>query len=257
MVKLATPISDLFNDDSSMKKLAASSSCLECREKTLKNKEAKQYLFHFDKDIIRPWSKGDKEFIQSAILLKKELKVVSFHMSVSCSRPVLKQNMYYKGGKDFSPENMMENVRNNISWLKSILINGNVEIAAENNNYYPTAAYKHVTEPEFISKVILENNMRFLFDIAHARITAYNKKSSYAKYIRGLPLKSMIQIHVSKFGVNAEGIAYDAHELPDEQTFQDVKLIARSFSPEYLTIEYYKDADKLLQTLEVYRNICG
>ena len=96
----------------------------------------------------------------------------------------------------------------------------------------------------------------FLFDLAHARITAHNKKSSYRNYINALPLDRMVQIHVSREGINEQGLAYDAHEFSDGEVLKEAKEIIHKFSPEYVTIEYYKDKDKLIQMLGQYKQIC-
>lgn len=256
MVKLATPISALFGNDSQTWEIIAKSYCLECREENLASKVPKQYVFHFDKDILHPWSEKEKDFIRLAILSKKELKLITFHMSASCSKPILKQGIFYCGGVEFSRQEMLDNVRNNISWLKRCINNRDIEIAVENNNYYPTPAYRYITDAHFICQVILENGLKFLFDLAHAKITAHNKRESYQKYIEELPLGRVIQLHVSKHGINEDDLAYDAHELPDESIFNEVKEIIREFSPEYVTIEYYKDKELLIQLLEQYRQLC-
>ena len=48
-------------------------------------------------------------------------------------------------------------------------------------NYYPTKAYDIVADGSFISEVVKSNKL-FLFDLAHAQVTASNKKISFKIY---------------------------------------------------------------------------
>lgn len=256
MVKLATPISNLFEDDLTREEILKKSHCLECREETLRSSELKQYLFHFDKDILHPWDEAQRKHLDAAFSLKKELKLISFHMATACADPVLKQKMFYTGGREFSRQGMLKNARANTMWLKDSIGNKNIKIAVENNNYYPTPAYRYVTDADFITQVIAENQLLFLFDLAHAKITAHNKNKSYRDYTARLPMQNLVQIHISKHGIDNEGLAYDAHEFPGDDIFEEVKTITSRFTPEYLTIEYYKDKEKLIRALKQYGRLC-
>lgn len=257
MLKLAMPISDLFNDAAVRKAIISGSYCLECRERTSESAEPRQYLFHFEKDILRPWLKSDKNAIKSVISSKDELKLITFHMEACCSKPVLKNSVFFSGGRRFRAGELIDNARKNIKWLKACLPKKDIEIAVENNNYYPTPAYKYITEPEFIARIVHENGIKFLFDLAHAKISSYNKKMPYRKYLDALPMERIVQIHVSKSGVNKQGLAYDAHGIPDRSILREVKEIISKFSPLYLTIEYYADGKRLITAMEKFRKICG
>ncbi|NQT07142.1 MAG: DUF692 family protein [Candidatus Omnitrophica bacterium] len=256
MVELAVPISYLFGSSSLAKEVIAKGYCLECREESLESKEPKQYLFHFDKDIAHPWEREEKESISLSIQSKKELKLVSFHMAASCSRPVLKEGVFYCGGIRYSKEDMLNNARDNAEWLKDIIADRGIEIALENNNYYPTPAYEYVTDPDFISDIVYKNGIKFLFDLAHARITSHNRQIPYDRYLKGLPLERMIQIHISKHEIDGKDLAYDAHELPDGSILQEAKSIIQEFTPKYVTVEYYKDKEKLIEILEKLKTAC-
>ena len=256
MVKLATPISSLFKDEFSRRQIIVKSCCLECREEVIENREKKQYLFHFDKNIVHLWGEKEKNFLSLAVSAKKELRLITFHIAAACSRPVFKKGVFYCGGREFSREDMLNNASVNLSWLRALIGNRNIKVGVENNNYYPTSAYRYITDVDFINQLVTENQVLFLFDIAHAKITAHNKKEPYAGYIADLPWDHLIQIHVSKHGFNGQGLAYDAHELPDELIFQEVKKIVDKFSPEYITIEYYRDKDNLVKVLDHFKELC-
>ena len=256
MIKLATPISHLFEDEAVGKEIFAKSDCLECREERIRSAWPKQYIFHFDKNIVHPWGAEEKGFISAAILAKKELKLATFHILSSSSRPLLKEYVFYCGGRQFSREEMLDNAHHNADWLKTFIGNRDIGIALENINYYPTPAYQHVTETHFINEIIRGNGLSFIFDLAHARITAYNKNEDYRSYISELPMDKMVQLHVSRHRINEKGLAYDAHEEVEDADLEEARDIMRKFSPEYLTVEYYRDKDKLIQTLKQCKKLC-
>ena len=256
MIKVATPISTLFENKKAKNKIISCSDCLECREATIESDYKKQNLFHFDRDIVHIWGDEEKSFIENIINSKLLLKVISFHISVACSKPVLKDGIFYCGGDMLTRGQMLDNATNNVGWLRSVM-KKKATIAVENNNYYPTLAYEHVTEPDFINEIVKNNDLMLLFDIAHAKITAHNKKVSYGSYIEKLPLTKVVQIHISTYKINNSDIAYDAHELPDYEVFSELRNFLSKFSLQYVTIEYYKDAGKLINVLNECRKICS
>ncbi len=69
----------------------------------------------------------------------------------------------------------------------------------------------------------------------------------------GLPLEQAVQVHVSKSSVNDAGLAFDSHELPDPGLNAEIFALVKSRGIEYVTIEYYKDWKKLVETLKTYR----
>jgi uncharacterized protein (UPF0276 family) len=257
MAELATPISTLFNERNVIKAIKGRSGCFECRENSPDLKKSKQYLFHFEKSIVSPWSPEEAKFFNAILASKRDLKLVTFHVLCSCSVPDLQENVFYPGGKNFSRIQMIENAKKNIRLLKRCIGKRSIEIAIENNNYYPTGAYRHITDGDFIRSIVSDNGILFLFDIAHAKITAHNKKISYKGYVSRLPLDKMVQIHISKEAIGDNNLAYDAHGLPDEEMLHEVKELVDTYKPRYLTIEYYKDVNNLLNILEKYGQLCG
>ncbi|MDP2923624.1 MAG: DUF692 family protein [Candidatus Omnitrophota bacterium] len=257
MVKLAIPISQFFNDPQFIRAVDGHDFCYEGREEASHIKGLKEFLLHFDRDIIHPWLEEDKKAISSVFLFKKDLKLVTFHMSSSYSRPKLKDNVYYPGGEEFSQQQMLDYAKKNICWLKKVTAGRDIDIAVENNNYYSTLAYRHITDADFINGLVKDNGIYFLFDISHAKVTAFNKKISYQKYKTELPMDRMIQVHVSREAFNGKGWAYDAHELPDAQMFDEVKEFTQAYpSLRYITIEYYKNRENLIQILGQYGQLC-
>ena len=81
---------------------------------------------------------------------------------------------------------MLKNARFNCNWLKKSF--PNLKLMVENNNDLGSEAYNFVTDPEFISKVVNDNNIYFLYDHAHAQISAWNQKINFDRYIKNFLL---------------------------------------------------------------------
>jgi len=253
MAILATPVSHLFLEDKAADLIIDKSDCLEGRERMADYTLGRQLLIHFEKSIVDIWQDDEKIFIEDALNSRKELEVASFHISSSCSEPILKDAMFYPGGREYSREEMLFNARSNIDWIKGILGDRSTELAVENNNYYTTGAYRYVTEADFIRRLVEENGISLLFDMGHAHVTAINTGGKYEDYISLLPLDKAIQIHISKHALDEQGNAYDAHALPDDETFAGVRDIMEKYPVRYMTVEYYKDVETLIRLLERLR----
>jgi len=249
MVKIATPISHLFNDRSTAEEIIAASDCLEVRENSLKSDWPREHLFHFDIDINHEWDEEKRKFLNIAFNHKPDLQLISFQATTCCSSPRLEDNMFEVGGKIWSKDEMMNSSIKNIDWLRNT-VNSDIKIAIENNNYYPTKAYDVVTDEGFLSEIVYENNIYFLFDIAHALITVHNKFQDYNRYKKKLPLDRIIQLHICKPDLSSK-IAYDSHDKPDASIYEEVfSLIAEYPAIEYLTVEYYKEKDGLIDSIK-------
>lgn len=252
MIKLATPISTLFHGDDAEKEIVSLSDCLECRDHTVASNLPHQELFHFEAELIHPWDETRRSFIQSAIQAKPDLQFVTFHAASCCSAPVLEGRMYQIGGTVYTRDAMLDFAKQNVTWLRSF-IPSTLEIGIENNNYYPAPAYEHVTDGEFLSEIIMQNDLRFLFDIAHARITAHNQGLTHDAYVSSLPLDRVVQLHVCRSDMDGD-LAIDAHLPPGDAELSEVlELIKRHPAIQYVTLEYYKDAAILCDLLKTYR----
>lgn len=131
----------------------------------------------------------------------------------------------------------------NVRWLRGHF-DGYVHV--ENLNYFPTGGYERVCEPDFIRRVTEAAEVGLLLDLAHAIISA--EHLGYVDtlaYVEGLPLDRVREIHLSRPGKLA-GILEDLHEVPGEGETEIVgRLFARRSTIEFLTVEYYRDADLL------------
>ena len=112
-----------------------------------------------------------------------------------------------------------------------------------------------MTEGQFLTEIVQKNEIRFLFDIAHAQVTAHNKSIEYESYLEKLPLENAIQLHICK--PNLEGnVGIDSHDKPDKHLLDHVlNLIDRFSSIKYLTVEYYQDKNELVDSLRQLKGL--
>jgi uncharacterized protein (UPF0276 family) len=256
MIQVATPVSLLFNDTVTAVRIIAASDCLEGRDNN-DNWSLQEKLFHFDASIVNIWDDNDRQWIEEVVNSHDNLELISFHVASCCSCPIKQGRVFLPGGETFPRKRLLENGADNLRWVKQLLNGRPIRIALENNNYYPTEAYTHVMEPGFLYQLINDNNVLFLFDLAHAHISSHNMKLSYNSYISGLPLEQTVQLHISQWAVDDQGMAFDSHELPDQALNDEVCSLIHQYDVEFVTIEYYKNCDDLLATLAKYRIILG
>lgn len=252
-LKIATPISHLFENFSSQ--IMDLSDCLECRDHSLDKGFKKQELFHCDLQVIHKFSTGDFNYLKEIKSNKKDLKLISFHLASCYENPLIKKGVFYPQGIKLSVQEMKNNASENIKKIKNIF-GDQIHFSVENNNGYKTEAYDYITDPDFIRSIVNDNDINFLFDISHAKITAINNGVDFDVYLSKLPLNRINQIHISKEGFNLEGEVFDAHELPShEETKEILEFIQKYNTMKYITVEYYKDPFKLLDYLTKLKSI--
>jgi len=255
MIKIATPISHLLKDNEDFVKIGMHSDCWECRDRSFDSIIEKQEVFHCDLQPIHNIADEQLEYLEKIRNNKPDLKLITFHCASNCDQPIInKDGMFELGGRKYSKIEMLENAKKNFSIIKKIFGN-NVKIGIENNNYFDTPAYEYVTDPEFISRIVYDNELEFLFDIAHAKVTCHNRKLSFIDYKKKLPLDRIIQVHVCRYGIDNNGLAYDAHDLPGQEEIEDVLNLANNYNVLYITIEFYKDKVKLINCLKEIKKI--
>ena len=150
--------------------------------------------------------------------------------------------------------NIIEMIKGKVSGIT--MIGDQIHITVENNNGYKTEAYDYITDPNFIRSIVNDNDINFLFDISHAKITAINTDFDYDDYLSKLPLNRINQIHISKEGFNSTGEVFDAHELPSyTETKEILEFVKKYYTLKYITVEYYKDPLKLVDYLTKLKNI--
>ncbi len=63
MIKLATPISHLFEDNNFGQSIIEHSDCLECRDRSIDSTAPNQELFHCELQPIHEWSKAELDYL--------------------------------------------------------------------------------------------------------------------------------------------------------------------------------------------------
>jgi|SaaInlStandDraft_5_1057022.scaffolds.fasta_scaffold08747_2 uncharacterized protein (UPF0276 family) len=256
MIKIATPISHLFENKEYQRVIVNNSDVLECRDRSIEYNLDNQELFHCELQPIHEWGDTEWKYLQKVKDTKPDLKLLTLHLASCCDEPLLGGRMFGLGGREYTREEMKDFAKENFSKIKSMFGN-NVDIAVENNNYYPTEAYRDVTEPEFISEIVNDNGLRFLFDMAHAKVTCFNKDINFERYKNKLPLDKVIQLHICSYSIDDElNQAYDAHNYPNDEELLEIKKIIEEYqSVKYLTVEYYKDVENLEISLKKVREL--
>ncbi len=255
MFKIATPISHLFKNDVDAKLITSHSDCLECRDHSPKEESIQLHeLFHFEMQIIHPIDEERFGYLENVFKSKPHIKLASFHVASCCDKPILTDGVFYIGGTEYSYDELQANAARNIARIKSFMPAG-MMICVENNNYLRSPAYKHVIEAGFLNELVMNNDIYFLYDIAHAHISAVNMGIPFADYYGALPISRTRQVHICKFGMRSETEAFDAHYAPDEMIYTELRKVIQQSDVHYVTVEYYKETEGLIRSLQYLQNL--
>jgi uncharacterized protein (UPF0276 family) len=124
----------------------------------------------------------------------------------------------------------------------------NLPLLLENMPSFPAEKYAFETSVENIAEILAATDVDFLLDIAHARVVASVFGLDVYDYIDNLPLERVRQIHTS--GPRARnGYLYDAHEDLQEEDYGLLKWVLLRKKPEVVTLEYFRDREKLCEQL--------
>jgi uncharacterized protein (UPF0276 family) len=249
---IATPFSNLFDDQQLRERLLEVSDVVEIRNPEQANKSGKPEIYHCSLSLVANWHSSDKESLRG--LRDAGLKLISFHVSSRYAKNKIVDGRFCGCGKPFTRNQMLKNAAENIAYVQSIF-GDSIPILVENNNDLKTSAYEIVTDPEFLSQIIQENSLCLLLDIAHAKISAYNRGLTIQEYLANLPLSKVVQVHLARHIVQ-KGFAYDAHEflLSSDWDFF-CALLPRVLNLSFITIEYYRDGSRLLSQIAILDEI--
>lgn len=116
-------------------------------------------------------------------------------------------------------------------------------LAVENLNRFPTNAYRHVCEADFISEIVRENDIGLVLDIAHAIITANNTGQDIHAYLRQLPIDRVRAVHLSAPG-KVDGQWRDLHGAPTAHEYAILDSLLPDLPEDaYVVIEHYDSLD--------------
>ena len=57
------------------------------------------------------------------------------------------------------------------------------------------------------------------------------------------------------FGMRGNNIAFDAHYAPDDFIYDELRKILPGHDVSYITVEYYKETDGLIRSLQYLKNL--
>jgi uncharacterized protein (UPF0276 family) len=253
MRKVATPVSKLFREDISVNRIISSSDCLEGRDFSV-DWGFEYELFHCEVQPIHDLTARDWNQIKLLKSKSEKLELVSFHIASCCARPEVDGNgVFQVGGKIYNRDQMLENAIRNIKEIRETL-GPDILIAVENNNWLESDAYQWVTDGDFISDITREADVSFLFDYAHAWITASRRQISFNQYMRELPMERVIQVHLSKCS-EVDGMYVDSHDTILKADLNEIWEVVKDLSAKYFTIEYYQDSNKLVEANVYLRSL--
>lgn len=92
--------------------------------------------------------------------------------------------------------------------------------------------------PEQLNRLFIENDVSFLLDLTHAKITAKYRGWDIHDYILQLPLNRVVEIHVNGSGYDKEGLPADTHQALEEEDYKLLEWVLNYANPLIVTLEY-------------------
>lgn len=138
--------------------------------------------------------------------------------------------------------------------LSGVIESVEIPVILENLTSLPQEKYAYAADPSLITEIVETTNSGLLLDIAHARAAASYCGMSVENYLERLPLKRIVQIHIS--GVREKGShLQDAHEAMQNEDYTILNWVLGKSEPEVVTLEYIRNRDKLQEQLWKLRMI--
>lgn len=203
----------------------------------------------------------------------KNIEIIDFHLAnkliKDCNSPHYGIHLSIKNS-DMYPGMTEENIHEHMS--KQIQIfkrNISVPLLLENTPDSPKDRimfdhYPYIM-PEQFSRLFVENDVSFLLDLTHAKITAQYRGFDIHDYIRQLPLDRVVEIHVNGSGYDKEGFPTDTHQAMEKEDYKLLDWVLNYANPKVVTLEYNgidtEDHDTIICSLEKQlseiQNICN
>ena len=257
-IKLVTPISHLFNNSEHAINIEKYSDQLEARERTADLRFKNTTHYHIDFDLNLGLKESQKEFLYAKVRNRPEIHTLTFQMTRDTEEYEILDGKFHPKGYFVDKKDQLKRTKASIKTIKDI-VGRDRSIGIENNNYYKTGAYDIATSSKFINEVIKECDAHLLLDIAHAKVTCKNKKINLDSYINEMVEDiSCKQMHLCEpservFGGIVE--TYDAHLIPTPESIKDAIRICNNLKINNLTVEYYKNQEKLINCLRTIKKI--
>lgn len=98
---------------------------------------------------------------------------------------------------------------------------------------------RFLSTPEFITRVVRENNCGFLFDIGHARSAAESLKIPFENYVERLPMDRLIETHLAGCMHHKDGRIVPNHSKMNEEDYAFLKVALEKYPTlQVVTLEY-------------------
>ena len=208
--------------------------------------------YHIDFDLNLGLSNDQILFLKQEVATRDEITNLSFQITRDCKEAKMKEGCFLPVGELLGIDEQLRNIEISLNQITSIMPEAKI-LAVENNNYYNTGAYDIATSSSFINKACRTFGIELLLDIAHAEVSCQNRGIPFNEYIEEmLDSVECSQMHLCMPEVRIRnGIQelYDAHLLPTEAFTSKSLSLAKSIGCKYLTIEYYRDSEKLVKYL--------
>lgn len=92
--------------------------------------------------------------------------------------------------------------------------------------------------PEQINRVLKENDVAFLLDITHAKLTAKYRGFDVHEYLGELLLNHVVEIHTNGSGYDKDGFPMDTHQAMEEEDFELLEWVLERTKPNIVTLEF-------------------
>lgn len=177
-------------------------------------------------------------------LADRRLELFSLDCGPAVREPRMEDYYYVSAGAPLSRENIKALIRSRLAILRESV---DAALAVENLNYFPTSAYDHVCEADFISEVVRENDIGLVLDLAHAMISSINLHVGIEEYLRALPLDRVCVIHLSAPAF-CDGCWRDAHGPPGTREYAILEQLLPCLpSDVYIAVEHYASTEALVE----------
>lgn len=176
----------------------------------------------------------------------KDIEMVDFNFANSlikkCNSPhyglhlSIKNSDMYPG---MTNENIYEHMSKQIQIFKKKLT---VPLLLENTPDSPQdrVIFDHYPYfmPKQFSRLFIDNDVSFLLDLTHAKITAQYHGWNIHDYIRELPLNRVVEIHVNGSSYDKDGFPADTHQAMENEDYKLLEWVLNYTKPHIVTLEY-------------------
>ena len=134
-------------------------------------------------------------------------------------------------------EEVTQRIVENIKRLKEIF---GMRVILENVPYSPNKPQnKFLMMPEYITKVVNENDCGFLFDIGHARAAAERLEIPFDEYVSRLPMDKLVEIQLAGSMLTTTGMLTPNHSKMNEEDYEFLEWAIKNCPTlETITLEY-------------------